>query len=368
MDIAKLLGYCVEQGASDLHIAAGTVPRLRINGELKQLGTAIIEPDQAQQMLLSIMNEQQQQQACHEYLDLDFAYVVANIGRFRVNVFQQTQGVSAVFRVIPAQVPSLEELKLDPIFRTLAGTSHGLICITGPTGSGKSTTLAAILDFINQNHRKHIITIEDPVEFTHTCKQSLVSQRAVGQNTRSFHAALRSALREDLDVILIGEIRDFETVSLALTAAETGHLVLTSLHTASAAKAIDRIIDLFPGAEQAMIRSMLAESLQAVVAQILLPKAGGGRIAAQEVLIGTVAIRNLIREGKIPQIYSAIETGAQFGMRTLDQHLLQLAKAGLISTEIARQQAKMPDQLGLSQAHPVNALRPIPVIDALGSQ
>ena len=346
MAITRLLNDCVEQGASDLHIAAGAAPMLRINGKLKRLGTAVIEADQAKQMIFSIMNEQQQK-AYHEYLDLDFSYAVADIGRFRVNVFQQMQGTSAVFRAIPTQPPNLEELKLKPILRDLASKANGLICVTGPTGSGKSTTLAAMLDFINQNNNKHIITIEDPVEFTHPCKQSLVSQKAVGQNTRSFQGALRSALREDPDVILIGEIRDLETVSLALTAAETGHLVLASLHTASAAKAIDRIIDLFPGAEQTMIRSMLAESLQAVVAQTLLPKIGGGRIVAQEILIGTAAVRNLIREGKIPQIYSAIETGAQFGMQTLDQHLLQLTQANLISAEVARQQAKMPDQLGL---------------------
>lgn len=343
MDIIKLLGLCVSEQASDLHLSAGLPPMLRINGKLRRLEAPPIEADEAERLLLDMMNEDERL-TYKQNLSVDFALEVSQVARFRVNMFRQTRGIGAVFRAIPNQIPTLKTLGLGQIFQDLALKPRGLICITGPTGCGKSTSLAALVDYINHHTQKHIITIEDPIEFTHQSKNCLITQRAVGRDTPNFQSALRAALREDPDVILIGELRDLETVSLALTAAETGHLVLTSLHALSAAKAVDRIVDLFPSESKSIVRAMLSESLQAIVTQTLVEKEGGGRVAAREILIGTSAIRNLIREGKVPQIYSAMQTGAQFGMHTLDQHLMQLVQSGIVSARVAQSQAKMPEQ------------------------
>ena len=284
-------------------------------------------------MVHAIMNDKQRQHYAR-YLETDFAIEVPGLARFRVNAFTQRRGCSAVFRAIPVAVPTLDELAAPPVFKAIATQPRGLVLVTGPTGSGKSTTLAAMVDHVNSSAPNHIITVEDPIEFVHESKQSLINQREVHQDTHEFAAPLRSALREDPDVILIGELRDLETIRLALTAAETGHLVLATLHTSSAAKTVDRIVDVFPGAEKPLVRGMLAESLRAVIAQQLLRRCGGGRIAAHEVMIATPAIRNLIREGKVAQIYSAIQTGRAHGMWTLEQNLRELRAKGLISAEV----------------------------------
>jgi twitching motility protein PilT len=338
MDITELLNFTVKNKSSDLHLSAGLPPMIRVDGELRKLNVPALEHKEVIKIIYDIMNDKQRKEF-EEHLELDFSFEMTNIARFRVNVFNQTRGAAAVFRTIPSKVLTLEDLNLPPIFTEMAQYPKGLVLVTGPTGSGKSTTLAAMIDYINSSRYDHILTIEDPIEFIHTSNKSLINQREVHRDTYSFSAALRSALREDPDVILVGELRDLETVRLALTAAETGHLVFATLHTSSAAKTINRVIDVFPGDEKSMVRTMLSESLQGVVAQTLLKKTGGGRVAALEVMICTAAIRNLIREDKIAQMYSSIQTGQAQGMMTLDQHLTQLVEQNLISHQVAREVA-----------------------------
>ena len=315
-----------------MHLSAGLAPRIRVHGDVRDTDIPPLPHTRVQSMVHAIMNDKQREHFAR-FLETDFAIEVPGLARFRVNAFTQRRGCSAVFRAIPEAVPTLDELAAPLVFKTIATQPRGLVLVTGPTGSGKSTTLAAMVDHVNTHSPSHIITVEDPIEFVHESKQSLISQREVHQDTLDFASALRSALREDPDVILIGELRDLETIRLALTAAETGHLVLATLHTSSAAKTVDRMVDVFPGAEKALVRGMLAESLRAVIAQKLLRRCGGGRIAAHEVMIATPAIRNLIREGKIAQMYSAIQTGRAHGMWTLEQDLRELQARGLVSGE-----------------------------------
>ena len=344
MELNELLTISITRQASDLHLSTGLPPMLRVHGDIQSLDLPPLEAAQLVQMLAQVMSPNQQT-ALTQSLELDFALEVPGLSRFRVNAFQHSRGPGAVFRSIPSVVPMLETLGAPAIVAELALKPRGLVLVTGPTGSGKSTTLAAMVDFYNRTERGHIITVEDPIEFVHEAKQCLVSQREVGRHTHSFTAALRSALREDPDVILVGEMRDLETIRLALSAAETGHLVLGTLHTASATKTIDRIIDVFPADEKEMVRSMLSESLQGVVAQTLCKTADGlGRVAAHEIMIGTPAIRNLIREGKVAQMYSSLQTGQSQGMQTLDQSLADLLKRQLISPAEARSKAKTPGQ------------------------
>ncbi|EKE83722.1 type IV pilus twitching motility protein PilT [Idiomarina xiamenensis] len=338
MDLNQLLSLSVKQNASDLHLAAGSPPRLRIDGDIRPLQLPELDHATVTDMMYGIMNKRQQQQYEQE-LECDFSIAVDNVARFRVNVFTQQHGIAAAFRTIPAEVLSLEQLQAPAIFQQIARLPRGLVLVTGPTGSGKSTTLAAMVDYINRETSQHILTIEDPIEFVHQPQRCLINQREVHRDTLSFAAALRSALREDPDVILVGEMRDLETIRLALTAAETGHLVLGTLHTTSAAKTIDRIIDVFPGDDKPMARSMLSESLRAVISQTLLKRQQGGRIAAHEIMMGTAAIKNLIREDKVAQMYSAIQTGANAGMQTLDQSLQKLLAAGEISRDDAQAKA-----------------------------
>jgi twitching motility protein PilT len=325
----QLLQEAVDKGSSDLHLSAGEAPALRIHGDLVRLDHAPLDPADVERLVHSIMNESQQAAFAAEH-ECDFATQLDGVGRFRVNVFQQSRGPGAVLRQIPTVIPSLESLGLGPTFKELCTREKGLILVTGPTGSGKSTTLAAMVNEINENWQAHILTVEDPVEFVHPPKRCFVNQREVGVHTHSFANALKSALREDPDVILVGELRDLETIALAITAAETGHLVFGTLHTSSAAKTIDRIIDAFPAGQQGQIRTMLSESLEAVIAQTLLKKKGGGRVAAHEILIGVPAVRNLIREGKLHQIPSMMQTGQRVGMQTIDMALADLLKRGLI--------------------------------------
>lgn len=332
MDITELLDFSVKHNASDLHLSAGVPPMVRIDGEVRKLGIPALSHSDVHKLIFDIMNDKQR----NEYesrLEVDFSFELSNLGRFRINAFNQSRGCSAVFRTIPMQIPSLEQLEAPDIFTDIANLERGLVLVTGPTGSGKSTTLAAIIDYINQTQNKHILTIEDPIEFVHNNKKCLISQREVHRDTHSFQNALRSALREDPDIILVGELRDQETISLALTAAETGHLVFGTLHTSSAAKSIDRIIDVFPGNDKDMVRSMLSESLRAVIAQQLLKRTEGGRVACHEMMITTPAIRNLIREDKVAQMYSMIQTGAAHGMQTMEQHSKQLLSKGVVQLE-----------------------------------
>jgi twitching motility protein PilT len=338
MDITQLLEFTVQQSASDLHLSAGMPPMLRTQGDVRRIDIPELSPDQIQQMIYEVMNDGQRKQFEAE-LEVDFSFALPDIARFRVNVFRQNRGIAAVFRTIPNRVLTLEQLNAPSIFKDLCMTPRGLILVTGPTGSGKSTTLAAMIDFINRNQNAHILTIEDPIEFVHTPNKCLINQREVHRDTLSFNNALRSALREDPDVILIGEMRDLETIRLALTAAETGHLVFGTLHTSSAAKTIDRIIDVFPADEKSMVRSMLSESLRAVISQTLLKNTAGGRAAAHEIMLGSSAIRNLIREDKVPQMYSIIQTSNQQGMQTLDQDLQKLVEQGQVTPEEARRKA-----------------------------
>jgi len=341
MDITELLSFAVQQGASDLHITAGMPPVIRVDGDVRRIKLPALDHKSVQSLIYDIMNDKVRKEYEDNY-EVDFSIEVPSLARFRVNAFNQNRGAAAVFRTIPSRVLTLEDLGMGKVFQDMASQPRGLVLVTGPTGSGKSTSLAAMVDYINDNRSDHILTIEDPIEFVHESKKCLINQREVHRDTHSFANALRSALREDPDVILVGEMRDLETIRLALTAAETGHLVFGTLHTTSAAKTIDRVIDVFPAAEKAMVRSMLSESLQGVISQTLLKKTNGGRVAAHEIMIGTPAIRNLIREDKIAQMYSSIQTGAAFGMKTLDQALLELLKKGLISRELAREKAKNP--------------------------
>lgn len=338
MDITQLLNFSVQQGASDLHLSAGLPPMLRHDGDIRKVEMPPLSAESIHGLIYDIMNDVQRKDF-EATLESDFSFELPQIARFRVNVFQQNRGIGAVFRTIPSKVLSLEDLKAPNIFKDIANTPRGIVLVTGPTGSGKSTTLAAMVDYINQTQYSHILTIEDPIEFVHQPQRALINQREVHRDTQSFTNALRSALREDPDVILVGEMRDLETIRLALTAAETGHLVLGTLHTSSAPKTIDRIIDVFPAAEKDMVRSMLSESLKAVVSQTLLKKVGGGRVAAHEIMLGTPAICNLIREDKVPQMNSTIQTSNKIGMQTLDQDLKRLVDEGAITKDNARHKA-----------------------------
>lgn len=342
MDITELLAFSAKQGASDLHLSAGLPPMIRVDGDVRRINLPAMEHKEVHSLIYDIMNDKQRKDF-EEFLETDFSFEVPGVARFRVNAFNQNRGAGAVFRTIPSKVLTMEDLGMSQVFRDIAEVPRGLVLVTGPTGSGKSTTLAAMIDFINDNRYDHILTIEDPIEFVHESKKCLVNQREVHRDTLGFNEALRSALREDPDIILVGELRDLETIRLALTAAETGHLVFGTLHTTSAAKTIDRVVDVFPAEEKSMVRSMLSESLQAVISQTLLKKSSGGRVAAHEIMIGTPAIRNLIREDKVAQMYSAIQTGASIGMQTLDQCLQNLLSKGLITRDTAREKAKIPD-------------------------
>ncbi len=344
MDITELLAFSAKQGASDLHLSAGLPPMIRVDGDVRRINLPPMEHKQVHALIYDIMNDKQRKDF-EEFLETDFSFEVPGVARFRVNAFNQNRGAGAVFRTIPSRVLSMEDLGMGEVFKRISDVPRGLVLVTGPTGSGKSTTLAAMLDYINNSKYHHILTIEDPIEFVHESKKCLVNQREVHRDTLGFAEALRSALREDPDIILVGEMRDLETIRLALTAAETGHLVFGTLHTTSAAKTIDRIVDVFPAEEKSMVRSMLSESLQAVVSQTLLKKIGGGRVAAHEIMIGTPAIRNLIREDKVAQMYSAIQTGGALGMQTLDACLKNLVGRGLVSREAAREKAKSPEGL-----------------------
>ena len=342
MDIAELLAFSVKNKASDLHLSAGLPPMIRVDGDMRRINVPPLEHRTVHALVYDIMNDKQRKDY-EEFLETDFSFEIPGVARFRVNAFNQKRGAAAVFRTIPSKVLTLEELNAPEVFKTLIDVARGLILVTGPTGSGKSTTLAAMIDHLNDSKYEHILTIEDPIEFVHQSKKCLINQREVHKDTLGFSEALRSALRQDPDIILVGELRDLETIRLALTAAETGHLVFGTLHTTSAAKTIDRIIDVFPAAEKDMVRSMLSESLRAVVSQTLLKKIGGGRCAAHEIMVGTPAIRNLIREDKVAQMYSSIQTGQAHGMQTLDQNLGDLMKKGLINKLDARAKAQNKD-------------------------
>ncbi len=344
MDISQLLAFGVKQGASDLHLSAGLPPMIRVDGDIRRINIPEMDHKEVHDMIYDIMSDKQRKDY-EEFLETDFSFEIPGLARFRVNAFNHNRGSAAVFRTIPSKILSLEELGAPAIFKEIADIPRGLVLVTGPTGSGKSTTLAAMVDYKNSNEQGHILTVEDPIEFVHQSKKCLINQREVHRDTLGFNEALRSALREDPDVILVGEMRDLETIRLALSAAETGHLVFGTLHTSSAAKTIDRIVDVFPAAEKSMVRSMLSESLKAVISQTLLKKIGGGRVAAHEIMIGTPAIRNLIREDKVAQMYSAIQTGQNIGMQTLDQNLKQLLQQGVVSKEDAQKKAANPDTI-----------------------
>ena len=345
MDITELLAFAVKNKASDLHLSAGLPPMIRVHGDVRRINLPPLEHKDVHAMVYDIMNDAQRKQY-EESWECDFSFAVPNLARFRVNAFNQNRGSAAVFRTIPSKVLTLEELNCPKIFKEIANQPRGIVLVTGPTGSGKSTTLAAMVDYVNENEYGHILTVEDPIEFVHEAKRCLLNQREVHRDTQSFNNPLRAALREDPDVVLVGEMRDLETIRLALTAAETGHLVFGTLHTSSAAKTIDRIVDVFPAAEKDMVRSMLSESLRAVISQTLLKtKDGQGRVAAHEIMIGTPAIRNLIRENKIAQMYSSIQTGQTLGMQTLDQCLADLVRRNVVSAAEARIRAQNKDSI-----------------------
>ena len=344
MDIAQLLAFGVKQGASDLHLSAGLPPMIRVDGDIRRINVPEMDHKQVHDMIYDIMSDKQRKDY-EEFLETDFSFEIPGLARFRVNAFNHNRGAGGVFRTIPSKILSLEDLNAPKIFQEISEYPRGIVLVTGPTGSGKSTTLAGMVDYKNDSEYGHILTVEDPIEFVHESKKCLVNQREVHRDTLGFNEALRSALREDPDTILVGEMRDLETIRLALSAAETGHLVFGTLHTSSAAKTIDRIVDVFPAAEKAMVRSMLSESLKAVISQTLMKKIGGGRVAAHEIMIGTPAIRNLIREDKIAQMYSAIQTGQNVGMQTLDQNLKALLGSGIVAKDEAQRKAANPEAL-----------------------
>jgi twitching motility protein PilT len=345
VDISDLLAFSVKNKASDLHLSAGLPPMIRVHGDVRKINVPSMDHTQVHDMVYDIMNDGQRK-VYEETLECDFSFEIPNLARFRVNAFNHNRGSGAVFRTIPSKILTLEQLNCPPIFKEICETPRGIVLVTGPTGSGKSTTLAAMVDHINENEMGHILTVEDPIEFVHQSKKCLINQREVGPHTLSFQNALRSALREDPDVILVGEMRDLETIRLALSAAETGHLVFGTLHTSSAAKTVDRIVDVFPAAEKEMVRSMLSESLRSVISQTLCKtKDEQGRVAAHEIMIGTPAIRNLIRENKVAQMYSAIQTGQNIGMQTLDQNLQDLVRRNVISANEARGKAANKDSI-----------------------
>jgi twitching motility protein PilT len=352
VNINELLTFTKQQGASDLHLSAGLPPMIRLHGSLRKLKMNALAKEELRKMAYEILSEDQRKRFEHDF-ELDLSYNIDGVARFRVNLYRQERGDAAAFRLIPSDCPTLAQLNMPPILGEMALKEKGLILVTGPTGSGKSTTLAAMVNHINEHKSSHIITVEDPIEFVHPPKNCLVHQRELGEHTRSFAAALRSALREDPDVILVGEMRDLETTSLAITAAETGHLVLATLHTNSASKTIDRAIDIFPAESRDQVRTMLSESILCIVAQALIPRRdGAGRVAALEILVATVAIRNLIREGKTFQIPSIIQTGQQFGMQSLDIHLKDLVARGAISKEEAIKKALDPKAFGEAPERP----------------
>lgn len=339
MDISELLAFTIKNKASDLHLSAGLPPMIRVDGDIHRVNIPAIDNKQMADLVYSVMSDHQRRDF-EANLEVDFSYQVPGLARFRVNAFHQDRGIGAAFRAIPNDIWTLEDILAPPVFKDIIDVPRGLILVTGPTGSGKSTTLAAMVDHLNKNVAGHILTIEDPIEFVHTSKKCLINQREVKKDTHGFNQALRSALREDPDIILVGELRDLETVRLALTAAETGHVVFATLHTSSAPKTIDRIIDVFPGEEKPMVRSMLSESLRAVVSQTLLKRVNGGRVAAHEIMIATPAIRNLIREDKVAQMYSAIQTGQNVGMTTLDQYMSDLVRRGMVAKPEAKRKAQ----------------------------
>jgi twitching motility protein PilT len=353
MDITELLAFGVHQGASDCHLSAGEPPMVRINGDLKKLDHPPMTKEEVHALIYDIMSDVQRKNF-EETHECDFSFQLTGLGRFRVNVFMQRKGEGAVFRTIPEKLLTLEELGMPPILKQLCEKEKGLILVTGPTGSGKSTTLAAMIDYLNTTFEGHILTVEDPIEFVHQSKKCLVNQRELGQHTQSFTAALRSALREDPDVILVGEMRDLETIQLALTAAETGHVVFGTLHTSSAPKTVDRIIDVFPPAQQSQIRAQFAESVEAVITQTLLKKKSGGRVAALEIMIGTTAVRNLIREGKIHQLPGTMQVSQKDGMLTMDMALINLVSRGLVTREEAQLKSMNPNLF--SAAAPATAV------------
>ena len=344
MDIGELLAFGAKNGSSDLHLSAGVPPMIRVDGDMRKINVPVLDHTEVHDMVYDIMNDKQRKDY-EEFWECDFSFEIPGLARFRVNAFNQNRGAGAVFRTIPSEILSLEQLGAPKIFEELADMPRGVLLVTGPTGSGKSTTLAGMVNHKNENEHGHILTVEDPIEFVHVTKKCLINQREVHRDTLGFNEALRSALREDPDVILVGEMRDLETIRLALSAAETGHLVFGTLHTSSAAKTIDRIVDVFPAAEKDMIRAMLSESLKAVISQTLLKKKGGGRVAAHEIMVGTPAIRNLIRENKIAQMYSAIQTGQSHGMKTLDQDLTSLIQKGVVTREEALSKAANKDSI-----------------------
>lgn len=344
MDIGELLAFGVKNGCSDMHLSAGLPPMIRVDGDVRRINVPAMEHKDVHDLVYDIMNDKQRKDY-EEFLECDFSFEIPGLARFRVNAFNQNRGAGAVFRTIPSEILTLEDLNAPKIFKDISEIPRGVVLVTGPTGSGKSTTLAGMINHKNETEYGHILTIEDPIEFVHQSKKCLINQREVHRDTLGFSEALRSALREDPDTILVGEMRDLETIRLALTAAETGHLVFGTLHTSSAAKTIDRVVDVFPAEEKDMVRAMLSESLRAVISQTLLKKNGGGRVAAHEIMIGTPAIRNLIRENKIAQMYSAIQTGQQFGMQTLDQCLTGMVSQGIVSRTEAQSKATNKDQI-----------------------